>query len=306
MNKNKTHSYQKTCMYCGNKININATKCKFCGQFLKEQSLRKEFIIVLFVVWIVSILFFFKNIYADFFVTKGIELSEKGKVQASIYLIQSSVYINKNEKNKYFDLIESSILNSAGNGEKIKTFNLLKTSISVNKQKPSYYVDMLFNAGEEAIKEKKYTNAINYFDILIALNKNDYKAYSKRGYAKLRLNKVTDAINDFNKAISINNHFITAYQYRAEVYLETQEYQKAVNDYEKILKLKNDLKTQAKKQYALGYLYLEQKQYRQSMDNFWESASKFKRLKDNISAEQAQKAFDYAADIRCEYGDYCY
>ena len=42
------------------------------------------------------------------------------------------------------------------------------------------------------------------------------------------------------------------------------------------------------------------------MDNFWESASKFKRLKDNISAEQAQKAFDYAADIRCEYGDYCY
>lgn len=306
MNKDKIQSTKKTCMHCGNKINITAIKCRFCGQFLKENTLGKEFFFVLFAVWMVLILFFFKNIYADFFVNKGIELSENGNIKGSVYLIQSGISINKNEKNKYFNLIENTILNEAANGEKNRTFNLLRTSISVNKQAPSYYINLLFNAGEKSIKEKNYEKAINYFDILIALNKNNYKAYSERGYAKSRLNKLNEAINDFNKAIFINKNFTTAYQYRADIYLQKKEYKNAVNDYEKILKLKNDPKIKAKKQYALGYLYLEQKQYRESMDNFWEATSKFKKLKDNTAAEQAQKAFDYAANLRCEYGDYCY
>ena len=64
--------------------------------------------------------------------------------------------------------------------------------------------DVLQFRGRLALSDGKYSQAIEQFNILVALQDNDCWTYFYRGIAKYNLGDVRGALADFEKSVEIN------------------------------------------------------------------------------------------------------
>ena len=92
-----------------------------------------------------------------------------------------------------------------------------------------------FEQGNSFFKQKKYTEALSYFDKAIEENPKNSRAYNNRGVAKRALNDTKGAITDFSKAIEMNDKNVSAYKNRGLAYVSINQYREAYNDFSSVL-----------------------------------------------------------------------
>lgn len=98
--------------------------------------------------------------------------------------------------------------------------------------------DVLQFRGRLALSDGKYSQAIEQFNILVALQDNDCWTYFYRGIAKYNLGDVRGALADFEKSVEINPVFTNGYHYRAITKSRLGEYDEALKDFEKAISLR--------------------------------------------------------------------
>ncbi len=91
-------------------------------------------------------------------------------------------------------------------------------------------------AGQIALSEKNYTEAIRDLNTAIESKPDGFEAYFLRGIAKYYLGDYKGAAGDFSKTVSIHPLYTRAYQYRGIAYDRMFQYQKAINDFDYALK----------------------------------------------------------------------
>jgi len=75
--------------------------------------------------------------------------------------------------------------------------------------------EYFFNNGRQCLFDSKYTESLDYFNVLIKTDKTLHEAFFFRGIAKYNLGDLIGANQDFTEAISINPVYTQAYHYRA-------------------------------------------------------------------------------------------
>ena len=90
------------------------------------------------------------------------------------------------------------------------------------------------------INHNYYEDAIEAYDLAIALHNNHSFAYNNRGYAYYELQEYEKALADFNKAIEINPQYGLAYYNRYLAYTGLGENQRAKEDLEIHMELFSD------------------------------------------------------------------
>jgi len=76
--------------------------------------------------------------------------------------------------------------------------------------------DKSYNKGIKLFKDKKYSEALAYFDQAIRLKPNFEKAYFNRAGIKFETKDYRGAIDDLNKVIELNAKYEKAYYNRAK------------------------------------------------------------------------------------------
>lgn len=112
-------------------------------------------------------------------------------------------------------------------------FSLLCTDICAQYDK-----DEFMFRGRRLLADGKYSQAIENFNILAALDTNDHWTFFYRGIAKYNLGDVRGARNDFNTTVRINPVFTSGYHYRAITQNRSGEYDKALEDLETAIALR--------------------------------------------------------------------
>lgn len=162
---------------------------------------------------------------------------------------------------------------------------------------PYFYPDLL-EAGRNAVNDKKYIDAINYFTQLIDIKgktaealeerawvyyliedyqkairdyneaiilRPEYFNYINRGLVHYYNNDYKNALNDYNKAIELSPNYYLTYNNRGLLYYKTGNYQKALKDYDQCIALKNDYTTCF---YNRGILLVNMEKYSRALIDF--------------------------------------
>jgi len=103
------------------------------------------------------------------------------------------------------------------------------------KLKPTYYA-AIYNRAKSYLNNN-FTEAIEDYTKVISKCKNDYEAYTWRGYCFNELGKYNEAILDFDKAINIKKKYSDAYYYRAIAKNKLNDKIGACADWKKALEL---------------------------------------------------------------------
>ncbi|MCH8024325.1 MAG: tetratricopeptide repeat protein, partial [Candidatus Marinimicrobia bacterium] len=90
---------------------------------------------------------------------------------------------------------------------------------------------------KSSIKDKKYNEALAYFDQAIQLKPNFEKAYFNRAGIKFETEDYTGSIEDLNKVIDMNNKYEKAYYNRAKSKYAVEDNEGALKDYRKVIEL---------------------------------------------------------------------
>ncbi len=122
---------------------------------------------------------------------------------------------------------------------------------------------------------KKYKTAINYFNHAIRINKNNDTAYFNKGLVYQRMHKYKNAIRSFTKAIRYNPTSAIAYFHRGLIFLEyLKQYNRSIKDFTKVIKLNAFLKDIY---YYRGLTYFLLKDCSRSIQDFTRHISLSKR-----------------------------
>ena len=98
--------------------------------------------------------------------------------------------------------------------------------------------DVLQFRGRLALSDGKYSQAIEQFNILVALEDNNCWTYFYRGIAKYNLGDIRGALADFEKSVEINPVFTNGYHYRAITRSRLGDYDEALKDFETAISLR--------------------------------------------------------------------
>jgi tetratricopeptide (TPR) repeat protein len=90
-------------------------------------------------------------------------------------------------------------------------------------------------AGQAALNQKEYWEAIEYYSRAITLSPFEAGHYYGRGVARYRNGQIEMAVEDFDKVILLEARFRSAFIYRGLCRLERGEYRKALEDYKTAL-----------------------------------------------------------------------
>ena len=93
------------------------------------------------------------------------------------------------------------------------------------------------NQGYALIREKKYKDAISYFDKAIEINPQFDYPYNNRGYCFLQLEDFENAFEDIQTACEINPFNSFAWRNLGAYYLKRKEFEKALGYFEEAEKL---------------------------------------------------------------------
>lgn len=85
--------------------------------------------------------------------------------------------------------------------------------------------------GDRAYQANRFQEALEAFNLAIALDERNYKAYNKRGVVYAALRRDDEAILDYTVAISLEPRFYNAYLNRGNLWAHVHNYQRALLDY---------------------------------------------------------------------------
>lgn len=113
---------------------------------------------------------------------------------------------------------------------------------------------------------KKYDEALKNLNYFIKLDPKNKIAYNTRGCVNVNLKKYKEALEDYNKEIELNPNSVEAYHNRGRLYLTTfKKYDNALKDFNKTVQLKPDYKEVYN---SRGILYTKLKKYREALEDF--------------------------------------
>ncbi|KRX04562.1 DnaJ domain [Pseudocohnilembus persalinus] len=112
--------------------------------------------------------------------------------------------------------------------------------------------DNLKNKGNEALKAKKWQEAINFYEQALKIDPENgcYNAiiYANMGLVFMKQEKLNEALSCLNKSIKQNKNYWKGYLRRGEIYNKQGKYEQAVADYHKVQEIdpKQDMTTYLK------------------------------------------------------------
>jgi tetratricopeptide (TPR) repeat protein len=109
------------------------------------------------------------------------------------------------------------------------------------------------NEGLSSLNRSDYENALEQFNMAIALNPNSARAHNLQGVAFFRLNNFKDAEEQFQKAVALNASYAEAYNNLGSLYFAKRQFEKAKDMFKKTLSLSPDSVSAL---YSLGTLLM--------------------------------------------------
>lgn len=114
----------------------------------------------------------------------------------------------------------------------------LLLSVGTREACAQYDKDVFFYRGRQSLADGKYAQAIENFNILLQLDKNDYWTCFFRGIAKYNLGDLRGAKADFDMAVQINPVFTSGYHYRGITESRFGNYDQALADLQTAIDLR--------------------------------------------------------------------
>ena len=95
----------------------------------------------------------------------------------------------------------------------------------------------LFYKGNALYYDKKYPEAIKYYDYAIKRNPNHVEAYNHKGDALARLDRHDEAIECFDIAIKINPNYVDAYNHKGDALARLDRHDEAIECFDIAIKI---------------------------------------------------------------------
>ena len=134
----------------------------------------------------------------------GVVYSQMGDLEKALEQFDKAISL----KEPYYKAIYNKFNLLIGGGRIDEAEALLK---GVVERHPDH-ADGFINLGVLAGRRGNTESALDYFDRAIALNANDFDAYSKKGQLLVVEKRYDEALAAFNKAVEINPRFLAAKQ----------------------------------------------------------------------------------------------
>lgn len=125
--------------------------------------------------------------------------------------------------------------------------------------------DYFFNNGRQCLFDSKYTESLDYFNVLIKTDKTLHEAFFFRGIAKYNLGDLIGANQDFTEAIKINPVYTQAYHYRAITLARMGNTESAIADLNVASLLRPEYPGIY---YSRGITHFMSKQFEKAIDDF--------------------------------------
>ena len=106
--------------------------------------------------------------------------------------------------------------------------------------------------GRQAVKAKRWNEALNAYNKAIEVNPNDASAYNHRGLVYHNLDKNNLAIADYDKAVELNPEYGDAFNNRGKTLAGLSDYKQAILNYDRAIELNQK---NADAYYNRGYAY---------------------------------------------------
>src|SRR5206468_332589 len=84
------------------------------------------------------------------------------------------------------------------------------------------------------LNARRYEEARDDFNRVIALDGNHARAFARRGRAYLELKQFKEALADFNQAIDLEKNNLYALGHRGITYREMEQYKEALADFKRV------------------------------------------------------------------------
>lgn len=140
--------------------------------------------------------------------------------------------------------------------------------------------------GYAYLQTNEYQRAIEHFNLAIAEDPADYKAYFYRAHCYREQEKTLLAISDWKKTISLKKDYVEAYANLAAVYQNMKKYQKALSYTDKAINIANSmsLAEQIKRELPVAYklrgqIHYELKNYTQAIQDLTKAIGMDPKLK---------------------------
>lgn len=89
--------------------------------------------------------------------------------------------------------------------------------------------------GNECMKSKDYSEAVNCYSKSIALFQDESATYSNRALAYIKTREFARAVEDANTALTLDPTYIKAYHRRGKAYQALSKLELAIKDFQFIL-----------------------------------------------------------------------
>jgi Flp pilus assembly protein TadD len=133
---------------------------------------------------------------ADVFQGTGVIYASKGDLKNAILFLNKAISIEPKKGAAYYNrALVYDRLNQKE--EAIKDYNM---ALIYN---PEWTLEILNNRSNLFLETGRFREALQDFDYLIFLKKDNFLYYSNRAFARLQLNDVTGAISDYQKALEL-------------------------------------------------------------------------------------------------------
>ena len=134
-----------------------------------------------------------------------------------------------------------------------------------------FYGEIAFGLGEQSMRNKDYTKAVEYYGQAINHKENFKEAFNARGLARLKMQDYKHAEEDFEDALKIDFYYSDAHYNLAETYLNMKDNKKALEELERALSINSSyiVDTKFAEIYnAQGISYYKSQQYEKALEYF--------------------------------------
>jgi tetratricopeptide (TPR) repeat protein len=176
-------------------------------------------------------------------------LNQSKKKENTIYF---DVEGNSKESKKFYMDIENWLIDSCASLKELMKGNTEPSSdksYGTKENAIKYY-----NSGTDKLREKKYDDALVYFNMVVLIDPEFAFAWDNIGVCHRNLNQFDKALNAYKKSMAIDPKGITPIQNSAFIYMTQKKYKEAIECYQKIADINPE---DPESFYGLGNAYRE-------------------------------------------------
>jgi len=146
--------------------------------------------------------------------------------------------INSSEHMRLFLALSTVQTLELGRREKIrkKTFETFLTNEELRKEF-DFPEDNFLSEGISLIISKQYSNAINYFNRIININKNDKDAWLWKGNCLSDMRQYEEAIGCYNRSVEINPKNENTWLWKGRCLSDMEQYEEAIDCYNRSVEI---------------------------------------------------------------------